>query len=125
MQTTCPICQKDFIIPPPPAATVPQATVANSNPPYQRSNPPYQRSNPPYQRSNPPYQRSNPPCQQPGTPVPPQRPATQYQKPQIQTESQSGGGKKGLASALLVLLFLGGFLFYDYYLEPALTFNKL
>ena len=118
MQTTCPICQKDFIIPPPPAATVPQATVANSNPPYQRSNPPYQRS-------NPPYQRSNPPCQQPGTPVPPQRPATQYQKPQTQTESQSGGFKKGSVSALLVLLFLGGFLFYDYYLEPALTFNKL
>ena len=111
MQTTCPICQKDFIIPPPPAATVPQATVANSNPPYQRS--------------NPPYQRSNPPCQQPGTPVPPQRPATQYQKPQTQTESQSGGFKKGSVSALLVLLFLGGFLFYDYYLEPALTFNKL
>ena len=117
MQTACPICQKSFIIPPPSAEAVPQATVANSNPPYRRSNPPYRRSNPP--------PRSNPPYQQPGMQVPPQRPATQYQKPQTQTESQSGGFKKGSVSALLVLLFLGGFLFYDFYLEPEWTRNKI
>ena len=110
MQTACPICQKSFIIPPPSAEAVPQATVANSNPPYRRSNPP---------------PRSNPPYQQPGMQVPPQRPATQYQKPQTQTESQSGGFKKGSVSALLVLLFLGGFLFYDFYLEPEWTRNKI